>query len=286
MNDLYGVDPCAPDNLRDLRDLVKIFGPSEGRFIADFPSEWSVELRNHMRGISDVSQLAMIEAWIRLSKHSILPVKVRYQSKMSWQENAIFIKDEVVKLIGPSGQPANVVQPIDKVLIDPHAFPDARGAHIPRTSESYVNAVRPIILSSPKIVIVDPYFALQYFDIYTGTWKVHRRAKFLNLLLKSAVAAKRVECLEIFTDPSKFKDASISLDDLKNIAVAAGAASIQLKVHFLDKSYSLGRHARYILGMASGLHFDHGFDVPNDGSTNHVEWIGDSTLSPLLNQFC
>ena len=284
MNDIYGIDPCAPNNLRDLSHLVKIFGPSEGRFIADFPMGWSTEMHDHMKKVSDIGQLAMVEAWLRLSKHSVLPVKARFKNSQSWQENAIALKDEVVKLIGPAGRPANIVHPIDQMLVDPDAFPDSRGGHLLRTSHSYVKAVRPILLGSPKIVLVDPYFSLRFKD-KNGLWRDDRRCKFIELLLKESALARKVECFEIFTDTTKSVDTDICLNHLKSIADAAGAGSMHLQVQILDKRLSTDSHPRYFLGMASGLHFDHGFDIFDDGSTNHVEWIGKSALTPLLDRF-
>jgi hypothetical protein len=61
MNDLYGIDPQAPNNLRDLSGLLRLFGPSDGRFIADFPMAWRIELRDHMRSLSDLNQKAVEE---------------------------------------------------------------------------------------------------------------------------------------------------------------------------------------------------------------------------------
>ena len=38
MNDLFGIDPQSPSCMRDISDILRLFSPSEGRFIADFPS--------------------------------------------------------------------------------------------------------------------------------------------------------------------------------------------------------------------------------------------------------
>lgn len=285
MNDIYGIDPCAPSSLMDLSALMRKFGPAEGRFIAEFPMSWRNDLNEHMRRISDISQMAMTEAWIRLSKHAVLPVKSGFNRGRSWEENAVVLADEVVKLIGPAGRPANVVHPIDQVLVDPNAFPDARGAHIPRTVKAYLNAIGPILRSSPKVVLIDPYFALSYRDKSTGRWRPDRRSKFISALLKFAVEARRVECFEIFTDPSKSFDTRINLDELMEVAETVGASGMQLRVNSIDRFSPIGRHARYILGMVAGIHFDYGFDLADDGSTNHVEWIGESALRPLLERF-
>lgn len=283
MNDLFGIDPCAPSNLRDLVDIMRLFGPSEGRFIADFPMEWRGELRQHMASISDVSQMAMVESWSRIH-HAMLPVKARFRAGQSWAENAMTLRDEVKKLIGPAGRPSNLVEPLDKVLIDPTAFPDANDGLIPRTPEAYVQAARPLLLSSRKIVLIDPFFALKFQD-KRGQWCWDRRRLVLVSLLRAAARGKQVECFEIFNTPNKMVGANLLYDDLISVAAEAGAAKMQLAIRSLDEKSLVGQHARYMLGLESGLHFDHGFDTVSDGSTNHVKWIGKSALEPLLEKF-
>ena len=157
MNDLIGIDPKAPSSLRDLIDLLKLFSPSEGRFIADFPMEWEGELREHLRSFSDLGVMAADEAIKHRLGHAILPTNIRFRSNMPWSENAMSLRNEVIKLVGPAGIPSNLVQPIDKVLSDPDAFPDASGALVDRTSDAYVKAARPILMRSRKVVLVDPF---------------------------------------------------------------------------------------------------------------------------------
>ena len=44
----------------------------------------------------------------------------------------------------------------------------------------------------------------------------------------------------------------------------------------------------YLLGNYTGLQFDHGFDIdtrPNGRSKNHVHWMSESELAPLLDRF-
>ena len=40
MNEIYAVDPAAPKDGEELMNLVRLFGPTEGRFLYDFPCEW------------------------------------------------------------------------------------------------------------------------------------------------------------------------------------------------------------------------------------------------------
>ena len=286
MNDLIGIDPQAPSSLRDLSDLLRLFGPSEGRFIADFPMDWEHELREHLRSFSDLGAMAADEAVKHRLAHAILPTSVRFRSNLSWPENAVSLRNEVVKLVGPMGKVGNLVEPIDKVLSNPDAFPDASGALIERTPNAYVVAARPILMLSRKVVLVDPFFTLKFKSDSRGMWLPDRRHKVLVQFMQEAVKWKQVEAFEIFYSPSK---TGRSIDsqgaDFESVVREVGAARIAVKVHTLDHEDSDKQHARYLLGLRSGLHFDHGFDVARDGSKNHVEWVSKTVLKPLLDRF-
>jgi hypothetical protein len=289
MNDLYGIDPTAPESIRDLSDLMRIFGPGEGRFIAEFPDQWFVDLSSHMKSLSDLQQMAAIELWLKIGRNAVLPTTVRFNSKWSWSENATALKDHVVKLIGNKRCPATL-EPIDKVLIDPRAFRDARGGHIPRTADAYAAAARPLLQTSPKIVLVDPYFKLRYFDNRAGTFRPSTRHRnSLMALFREAAVWKRVECFKLAVSSDQAfdgdKTGAIFDDQLLQIRSQCGAQSIDMEVEVLDGSLSTDRHPRYLLGMHSGLHFDWGFDTGDVTSTNHIEWMGQSVLAPLLDRF-
>ncbi len=286
MNDLIGIDPQAPGGLRDLIDLLRLFSPSEGRFIADFPMEWEGQLREHLRSISDLGVMASDEAIKYRLSHAILPTSVRFRSSMSWPENAVSLRREVFKLVGPAGKPSNLVEPIDMVLSDPDAFPDASGALIDRTSHAYVAVARPILMLSRKVVLVDPFFTLRFQSDSRSTGLPDRRRKVLAQFLHEAVKWKQVEAFEIFYSPSKTgRSLDLQGADFEDVAKEAGATRIAIRVHALDRNESDRQHARYLLGLRNGLHFDHGFDVANDGSKNHVEWISKAVLNPLLDKF-
>lgn len=287
MNDMIGIDPKAPCSLRDLSDLLRLFSPSEGRFIANFPMFWQNQLHEHFRSLSDLEQSAVVEAIRNRLAHAILPTKVQYRPEMSWSENAVNLRSIVSKLVGPAGMPRNLVEPIDQVLRDLDSFPDASEALINRTPEAYVAAARPILMVSRKVVLVDRYFTLKYWSEVRGTWLPDRRRKVLVRMMQEAVKWKQVEAFEIYYSP---KRTGFSLrsqeDEFEGIATETEAAHIAIRVNSLDPGDAKDEeHARYLFGLKSGLRFDHGFDVASDGSKNHVSWMGNSVLSVLLDKY-
>lgn len=287
MNDLYGVDPAAPSSLLELASLMRFFGPGEGRFIADFPGQWIDDVAQHIKSFSQLEQMAAIELWLRYGKYALLPTAARYNRKWSWSENATNLGEYVVRVIGAKGCPATLV-PIDRALVDPSVFPDARGDHFPRTAQSYATVARPLFQTSTKIVLIDPY--LKFRAVIEGTNSYRQITRFretLDALFREAVRWRQVECFKFAVlskeafhgDPGGKEFRS----EMRKLADKNGAQGMKLDFCELDDHSS--SHARYLLGMHNGLHFDWGFDTGNSKSKNHINWIGPAALQPLLVQF-
>jgi len=287
MNEIYGIDPKAPSNITELSALIRLFLPSEGRFIADFPMGWSVEMREHMSSISDLSRMASVEAWIKLAGHGVLPIKQHYKSSLSWSENASYINGFVSKLIGPSHISKNPIQPLDKVLNDPDFLQDSRSAFIPRTASSYAEISAPILLKSRKVVLIDPFISFRYKTKYSDQWQTDRRKNVVKAMLKIAMEGKYLECFEIFhvLDEEKESGSFFLQQDMSSLVNELGFDKLLFAVRQIKKDGNTKQHARYLLGLNSGLHFDHGFDTSDDGSKNHVDWMSQSVLLPLLEKF-
>ncbi len=286
MNDLYGIDPKAPSSISELSSLLRLFSPSEGRFIADFPMGWASEMRAHMSGLSDLCQLATVETWIKLGNHAILPAPKPYKSSLTWEENATFIRNDVVKLIGPTNKPASHLDPLAHALIDPNAFRDSRAALVPRTANAYAETAKPILLKSRKAVLIDPFITFRFKQQNSGRWWPDRRRAVVKSMLKIAQQGKHLECFEIFYVPeNNIPGTEFLEEDLREIVDEIEFENLIFSIRPIKKETNTKQHARYLLGLRSGLHFDHGFDTNEDGSTNHVEWISSSVLTPLLEKF-
>jgi hypothetical protein len=230
--------------------------------------------------------MATVEAWIQLGGHAILPIKQQYKSGLSWSENAAFLRSDVVKLIGPSETATNPIERIDHVLNDPFAFRDSRAGLIPRTPRAYADACHPILLRSRKVVLVDPYMTFRHWPKNVSNWRFDRRRSVVKEFLKIAHHGRFLECFEIFYVPENQVAGSEFLDeDLRALAEEVGFDNLQVAARPIKKEANTKQHARYLLGLKSGLHFDHGFDTSDDGSTNHVEWLSAAVLMPLLDRF-
>ena len=294
MNDYYGVDPTTPRDLRDLSDLCRLFKPSEGRFLMGYPDDWGHRLQEHMGQMSDLNRLRAIEGF-RALQHSIIPVpsRARYDNRRGWPENAHSIRDLVSKLIGPPDCPATV-EPFRKLLDVPDSFPDAREARIPRTVAAYVNAVTPLFLTSPKVVLVDRFFGFN--KVLKRTQEVvqdRERRRVLKAFLGEADAGRVVRVFKLVVSLSKASPGDPSgskyEQELGALAYEVTRGRITCELEDLDEvadEAGVNDHPRYLLGLYSGLHFDWGFDLDTrPKSTNHVSWLTKSLLDPLLDRY-
>lgn len=283
MNEVYGVDPSAPVDASELISLVKLFGPTEGRFIAALPDDWLDQARATLEPEPPVRrERALLH--LERARRALIATNRSYRPMSTWAENARALKDIVHELIGPRGCPEDV-RPIDEVIDVLDSLPDGRGDHVRRNAKAYVRAAWPLFAISPKVVLVDPYFRLRYRTAAGHMHPAQRQRKVLVELLIEASRRRKVStvCLQIAPkialegDP----DAAVFERDLLMLAEEAGATELALEMGEIDE----GHHGRYLLGAGCGLQFDHGFDAPNDGVLNHVHWLSAAELRPLLERF-
>jgi hypothetical protein len=256
-----------------------------------YPDDWGRRLRDHMDQLSDFDRLVAIERFITDLQPAIVPSppRTRYDDRRGWSENAHSIRDSVYKLIGPPGCSANV-EAFRTLLEARDGFPDAREALVPRTVNAYVNAAKPLFLTTTKVVLVDPYFRLR---TETGAPDTRRR-KVLKAFLEAADSGK-VRVFKLVVSASKACLGDPSGDryekDFAQLANDATGGRIECELEVIDSvsdRASVSQHARYLLGLQSGLQFDWGFDLddrsPNK-STNHVHWLTKPVLDPLLDRY-
>jgi hypothetical protein len=288
MNDLYGVDPAAPSSAKEFFELMHRFRSGEGRFIAAFPADWFRDVSQNMRVLTDLQQKAMLEKWIEIGKNAVLPMDAAFDLTLPWGRNAVTLQSHGVKrLIGKKICPAPMI-PIDRALIDPDVFPDARGALIPRTADAYAEVARPLLKTSPTVVLVDPYFRLREFDEGCRDYRpVSRFRDTLEAFFREAAKWKRVELFKFAISESQAfsgdRYGKLFKTEVRKLADSCGAQAIKLE--FVVLSDRLTTHPRYLLGMHSGLRFDWGFDTGDPKSKNDIQWLGDAVLKPLLAEF-
>ena len=289
MNDLYGIDPAAPSEAKDLAIIAREFKSSTGRFIADFPPGWLIELRANLGTLPAVKGMQVGEVCSRLAPHSLLNVNSKWNPKFSWAENAISISDKCKALIGPSGTPKAVVRPIDEYMSAADAFPEAREDFFYLTPTSCVDLILPLLASSPRLVLVDPFFTTGEWK--NDTWKPNNnRMKFLELMLESAKKLGKVYSLRIYwnidrvtRDTGRLQECrEKDLNDLK-IKIKM-PPEFDIKIRTYEGTQIELNHPRHLIGRWGAISFDKGFDFRPKG-LNKIGWVASNIFETLYDRF-
>jgi len=56
MNEIFAIDPRAPQDLKDIKAMFNQFGFENGRFIANFPNDWLRLFCEHTQQLKDIEK--------------------------------------------------------------------------------------------------------------------------------------------------------------------------------------------------------------------------------------
>jgi len=293
MNEVYALEPSIDIDLRGLRFLFDKFGFSEGRFLAELPSTWKKKFVEKFDGLDRTRAESL------LSRRVFLPIDFFYDPSLGWRENARRAYTEarptIASAIVIDGGESGFIG-ANSLLDDPEiVLPDSRGAHIERNVPSYLNAINPLVRTSSEIFLVD-----RFFTCWNGSQEKRRQTNFLVGLLKLAFKHRLCERIEIINGRDQClvnRDEDDWVEFLKKTYKESGVTDIEFEYSFIEEKLASVTnepqsgsglvHPRYIFSRFAGIQFDWGFDVDSRGGTkNHVHWMSDSELKPLIDQFC
>lgn len=281
MNEIYAIDPDAPQDLKDISAMLKQFGLEHGRFIAKFPDEWTTLLQLHVRQLEGLDRSRLIRL-LELHKDALLEVPDEFRRAKSWIENAkeAKLRKKSISRVLASDMNPHGVETLKQFLWEDDITNSSRGAHIPMSADAYRRAAAPLFKQSTEIHMVDSFFQLR-----RSNGETHRgRASVLLELLEEADKSGRTELFTIhfkrevsLTKFNQEREIGLDLDDL------CDQARIK-KINVDFRVWDDMPHGRYIFSVKGGLQFDHGFEPIRD-KTNHVHWLSKVELEPIFMKY-
>lgn len=282
MNERYAVDPQAPTDWRELKLLLDRVGMQSGRFIASFPPDWMLFLQQRFADASDMDRKRVVELLHR-GKFAV-SCDAGYKRHLPWPENASAAKigspnvfREAVASVG-NGPGLKTLQ--DVLYEEGLDWPSGIGEHVGMVAADYAKCAAPLFELSAEVTLVDRFFRLRSAN---GN-KDYRRRNVLQAFFKLAAANRGFQCLRLVLElpadciQSHYEnELEKDIEDLLSEFPASGFA-----VEF-DIRKIVG-HGRYLFSIHGGLHFDHGFDEKR-GQTNHVHWLSNTELHPLIDRY-
>jgi hypothetical protein len=286
MNELYGIDPEIPSSLRDINQLTDLFGTHRGRFIASYPNDWILMIRQNLSNLPPLDKARAVTLLKKL-ENSTLPVEAEYRRIRKWVENTYNFQNSKNYLSKIYTSPNNPYKfsSLNDLLTGHEELPDSLGDLVPMTVNNYRKIIKPLFLKSTEVHVIDKYLQLRNGDEKT----IKRRRNILRGLFEEARNSKRCNSFLFHIDVSKEKKERKNydiilenyLEDTSEIAEDIGFSDLSIRV--LPDTY---QHARYIFGIQGGLKFDQGFETSRDPSqTMDIQWISPKILDGLLNKY-
>ncbi len=283
MNELYAVDPDAPADWRELKLLLDQVGLQTGRFLARYPLDWELFVKEHFANSSEMDKKRVLELLARRNKVS-LACQEEFKRHLCWAENAKRAKSQSPTafhdLVSSAGNQAGL-KILQDVLYEPgKEWPSGIGSHIPMTAKEYARYASPLFELSAEVSLVDRFFRLRN---ESGQWD-QRRRRVLESFLKLAGTFPKFQSLRLVLELPR----TVSLGKFEStLEEDLGALLGNVKANHFSVEYrimeSVG-HGRYLLSSCGGLQFDHGFDE-DFRKSNHVHWLTLPELDPLLRSY-
>jgi hypothetical protein len=279
MNEIYAIDPRAPEDFKDVKFMLEKFGMKEGRFIGKYPSDWIEMIIENSANVTDLDRSRLVRI-LDLHKNEMIDIEADFIRSRDWLDNASKQKinsNKFSKVLATDPNPFNL-ESLRSFLWDEKSSGNAsRGAHIPMQVGTYIAAVRPLFMLCAEVHLADPFFQLRRDGINID----RGRTFLLKEFLRTADDSKKCESFIIHFAREKFMKESeqerLVEKDLNHIISDMGIKSVQIGFDLKNNM----PHGRYIFSAKGGLQFDHGFE-PKMGKTNHVHWLSQKELEPLF----
>ena len=282
MNERYAVDPQSPTDWRELKLLLDRVGLQTGRFLACYPEDWSLFLKQRFADASDMDRKRVSELLLR-GKFAVV-CNAGYKRHLSWVENASAVKSTSPNVfreaVASTGNSLGLKTLQDVLYSEGQDWPSGVGEHVAMAAPDYARCAFPLFELSAEITLVDRFFKLRS----ENGQKDYRRRNVLQAFFRLAADNPRVQSIRLVIEfPKDCIQKQYELDLEKDIEdLLSGYSKSSFAVE-LDVRKNVG-HGRYLFSIHGGLHFDHGFDE-KQGQTNHVHWLSSAELNPLIDRY-
>ena len=268
----YALDPSAIENWPTLRYISENFGPSRGRLLSKFPSNWGQEAFAHITA-SPRDKLRVVEK-LKDIERNLLRTKRIYSQDASWISNVLSAHsiDPFHAMIAKIDCDHPCFLHIDELdQSNPLWKVDLDGS-IKRIASEIARVSLPLLSISSEVVFVDQH--------YSSTAK---HGKPLSVLIAAARNGKKLSRLEYHLNAHDNAAAFQSglEKQLKYIDLKNGEEITFIRWQCIDEVENL--HPRYILTNRGGMRFDFGLDEGK--GTSDYGRLGEDLWRKRLEQF-
>ena len=159
----YALEPAVLGDWSSVRLFLDAFGPSKGRFLAQYPRKWKRMVYEHVGrvGAGDVAR-KRIEERLRLLDKRVFSARSEssFDPEQTWLENATreHSRDPFRAIISREASGMPEVLEADAVDESNPLWSVDHGRLVSRRPELFAAALRLLLKASSHVLLVDPYF--------------------------------------------------------------------------------------------------------------------------------
>jgi len=277
MNELYGADPAVCKTASDLRLLLSSFGPYTGRYLANYPTDWSARVRGNFQHAGDI-EVEKISTLLRRAQESIALItraNLPWSADREWLENA--------NLLDFDGLISEQIKGMNTYKFDEMELPPTTEERVLGNAAEYLRISKILLVVSPEIAFVDPYLN-----------PLRRESAVVLSKLFQQIALGKCRKITLWTRASKvFGSAAVPViksdltNELKKMASTAQFKSgCEIEMLLVDDDARKSKmHGRYLLSIKGGIRLDQGFQQLPQGRLVDVAPIGKKSHDALLDIF-
>lgn len=257
MHALFAIEPQAINNWQDLRYALEKFGYSKGLLIARFPKTWPrmVIEACERSGVGDVERARIVEKLRQAQNDRLVRMGLPFDGE-DWVANVTkdAVRDHLSEILVRDKQDTERFHCFAEV--DEALFDNRRDVQVKRNAQALAEAARYVLLSSDRVVLVDPYFQAKpkccrvleaMVDLCRQ--REHRLVE-VSIYTAQSTDERRVELIAA---------------DYERMLGGVLEQGVRLRIHLLpDAALNRDFHARYLFSQRAGLRFDRGFVEPSD----------------------
>lgn len=279
MNELFAADPAICNHASELKLLLSSFGPYAGRYLANYPIDWTAQVESQFESLGEV-EAAKVRTLLRRAKETLTLVtrNLHWNSEQEWLENAAPLLDVVPKVF--DGLVAKQAAPPAIHQLDLLDLPPTAEERIAGNATEYARVAKILLLHSPEIALVDPFLnplKRSYNSVLKEIFGLAVKGKSKKFLLWARASA-------VLSSGNQSVIKADLEDVLNRLARQAGfkpGCEIEM-ILVEDEAQKTKMHGRYLLSIKGGIRLDQGFQELPQGRHVDVGPIGKAIHNALL----
>lgn len=270
----YALEPALVSSWDRARFFLDAFGPSKGRFLAEYPRRWKRMIYDGLR-CPDVEKKRIAVRLEKLDKRVLSPrAGATYDGARPWLENAVAENGRrpfhAILANGVAAAP-NVID--GTTIDDTHPlWKVENGRFVSRDPAAFVAALELLLAASTRVLIIDPYF------------RADQDAKTRPLAAFCGEVAGKAAIEVHFSDEHYGYTACMALAARALPNALPRGAKVTLHC-WKERPGGKRFHNRYVVTDVGGVKFGDSIEMGKMGEEDHVSILDERSREELWAQF-